>query len=165
MPSDGKLKSEKSALITHKDKPSSSVNLSEIKKRLKNADTLVLPLKQELEMLQEMSEFEFGKFLLSNKGLNGYWTSYLILNRPQKNNLTPLERWILEAAPLALATRERYYIFQEILQENLRNDITIASIPCGVMDDLIHLNTGSFENIKYVGIDYDNESIKIAKKK
>lgn len=151
-------------LITHKDQSNSNISQSEYAKKLTDRTDLALPLNQELEMLQQLSEFELGRFLLLNKGLNGYWTSYLILHGLKKENLHPLEKWVLESAPAVRATRERFYIFQKVLQENLKNNITIASIPCGVMDDLTRLNTGSFQNISYVGIDYDNQSIDLARR-
>lgn len=151
-------------LITHNDQTSSTISQSEYANRLKNRADLALPLDQELEMLEQLNEFELGRFLLSNKGLNGYWTSYLILHGPKKENLHPLEVWILESAPAVRATRERFYIFQKVLQQNLKNNITIASIPCGTMADLAQLNTEAFQNISYVGIDYDIQSIDLARK-
>jgi len=152
-----------SKLITHRDQSTSKMAQSEYAKRLTDKNNLALPFDQELEMLRQLEQFELGRFLLSNKGLNGYWTSYLILHGLKEENLHPLEKWILESAPAVRATRERFHIFQRVLTKNLQDNITIASIPCGIMDDLTSLNTRDFRNINYVGIDYDNHSIDLAK--
>lgn len=149
-------------LITHGEPYTSEICHSEHIQRLQNNGDLALPLDQAVELLHQLSEFELGRFLLQNKGLNGYWTSYLILHGLKQDNLHPLEQWILESAPGVRATRERFFIFQKLLQESLKNDITIASIPCGVMDDLTQLNTQSLQNIHFIGIDYDKQSIELA---
>jgi len=150
-------------LITHKESTKISIDKSAYATRLALKNDLTIPLEQELELLDSLCEFELGRFLLANKGLNGYWTSYVTLHGPKKQNLHPLEQWLLNSAPSVCATRERFFIFNKILQENLSDDITIASIPCGTMEDLTLLNTESFQNISYVGIDYDSQSIALAK--
>ena len=150
-------------IISHNNRSLQDIDLSAHKEKLQNATNLALSLDQELEILQELSTFELGKFLLVNKGLNGYWTSYIILHGLQKTQISPLEKWILTSAPTVLATRERFYIFQNSLQKYLNSNSTIASIPCGTMDDLTSLDTESFHNIHYVGIDYDNTSLELAK--
>lgn len=104
-----------------------------------------------------------GRFLLSNKGLNGFWTSYIILRGPKKNNLEPLEEWLLHKAPSVVATQERFKIFQTLLQNNVKDNMTIASVPCGLMDDLLTLDYSNVKNIKLVGIDLDQNSLKLAR--
>ena len=61
----------------------------------------------------ELSEFELGRYLLNNLGLNGQWTSYVLLY-PERGSqtrlssdgspLSDLETWLLERCPLLLAT-------------------------------------------------------------
>lgn len=152
-------------LITHNKKFTDTIDLQKYEEELKKKKDHILPLDQELEILRQLTEFDLGRFLLHNKGLDGYWTSYIILYGLQKDYLAPFEKWLLNSAPLALATRERFYIFQKILQDNLKDGLTLASIPCGIMDDLIHLDTKKFRNINYVGIDYDLKALEFAKRK
>jgi SAM-dependent methyltransferase len=153
--------------ITHGDfeDDQNKLQLVEYEKKLRSKSDLALPLEMELGMLKQLSGFKLGRFLLSNRGLNGYWTSYIILYGPKKKFLTPLEKWILHSSPVVNATRERFEVFNKILQKSLKNNITIASIPCGVMDDLLLLDTRSFTQIKFVGVDYDIDSIELARHK
>ena len=149
-------------LISHKDK-THILDLSVFEKQLESKADLSLPLTVEKELLRQLSEFEFGRFLLVNKGLNGYWTSYAILRGIKKEKLSPLESWLLNKAPAIKATSERFRIFNSQLQKHLRNGIKIASIPCGLMDDLLCLNYKNLKDIKLAGIDLDQESLELAK--
>ena len=149
--------------ITHNNKDQ-KLDLSIFKKKLAAKTDLLLPLDVAMELLDQLYEFEFGRFLLVNKGLNGYWTSYAILHGIKKENLKPLENWLLHRAPAVKATRERFQIFNTQLQKYLRNDIKIASIPCGLMDDLYTLDYTNLKNIKLIGIDIDQESLDFSNK-
>lgn len=151
-------------LITHK-KIEDSFDISHFRNTLEKKENLSLPLEEEMGLLEQLSQFELGRFLLMNKGLDGYWTSYIILQGPQQQNLHPLEAWILHDAPSVKATQERFGIFQKILQENLRQNTTFASIPCGLMDDLLLLDYKKTHNIRLVGIDLDRKSLDLAQEK
>ncbi len=151
---------ELNVLISHNN--SININLSEHQNRLKNADNLILPLSEELKLLDGLSQFELGRFLLSNRGLNGYWTAYVILYSMKKESMHPLEHWLLNKAPGFKATKERFKIFQEQLQLHVQDNWTLASIPCGLMDDLLSLDYSNKTNINLVGIDLDNASIELA---
>ncbi len=83
---------------------------------------------------------------------------------PCVENLHPLERWILQDAPIVKATRERFHIFQKYIQNNLKNNINLASVPCGVMDDLSTLDYDSCLGVSVTGIDLDSESLELAAK-
>lgn len=102
----------------------------------------------------EMAAFPLGKFLLENRGLNGKWTSYLISTTTSSNSL---ELRFLHA-PTAAATRERFGIFQKQLLKYMRPGATVASIPCGVMDDLLTLPHVP-EGVSFFGSDLDPESL------
>ncbi len=156
----------KASLITHHDN-SSDFNIQEHEKRLKARPngSLVFTLEEEIDLLRELAKFELGRFMLKNQGLNGYWTSYIILNDLNDKKLTPLEKWLLTESPIIKATKERYYIFKDFLESNLRDNVSIASIPCGIMDDLLRLDTKKFKNIKFTGIDLDEESLLMAEDK
>ncbi len=137
-------------------------DLSLYQNRLKFKDKLVLSLEDENELLLELSSFEWGRFLLLNKGLNGYWTAYAILNGLKKEGLCRLERWMLNRAPVIKATQERYLIFKNILQTYVKHDIKFLSVPCGLMDDLLSLDYTAVEHYTLVGIDLDQHSLDLA---
>ena len=40
---------------------------------------LILSKEETLELLEACTQFELGKFLLKNQGLNAYWIAYAIL--------------------------------------------------------------------------------------
>lgn len=150
-------------LITH-NQGKGSFDISQFKSGLEKKEKLSLPLKDEMTLLDQLSEFELGRFLLMNKGLNGYWTAYLIIHGPKQKNLHPLESWILLHAPTVKATRERFGIFQRVLQSHLKDNMTLASIPCGLMDDLLTLNYAHKKNVRLIGIDLDKHSLELAQK-
>ena len=81
----------------------------------------------------------------------------------QQPSLSSLESWLLIDAPGIKATRERFYIFQNEIQKRLSDNMVLASIPCGLMDDLLTINYNFFSNISLVGIDLDRSSLKLAK--
>lgn len=101
--------------------------------------------------------------MLENKGLNGYWIAYAILYGLKEKDLKPVEEWLLHKSPVVLATRERFYIFQKELMKINSSNSVIASIPCGLMDDLISLDFSDYQGISLVGIDIDEDSIRLAK--
>lgn len=137
--------------------------LSDHEEKIRKKDSLSLPIDETLKILQKLTEFDLGKFLLHNKGLNGFWTAYVILEGIRKSNLQSLENWILNKSPIVVATRERFYIFQEELKKLLKDNMSVASAPCGLMDDLLTIDYSEFSNIKLTGIDLDQESIEFAK--
>lgn len=139
------------------------LDISSLRSNLENKENLALPLDEEKDMLDQLFQFELGRFLLENKGLNGFWTAYIIIHGPKLGNLQPLEEWFLKAAPTVRATQERFGIFQQILQANLKDDMAIASVPCGLMDDLLRLDYSNVKGIHLTGIDLDPASIKLAK--
>jgi SAM-dependent methyltransferase len=124
------------------------------------------------EIEQELRGFALGRFLLENRGLNGFWTSYIV-NHPHrvatgehnslKQPLSELERFILERAPICLATQERFVNFQRVTQALCRTGMRLASVPCGMMDDLLSLNYRGLSNIELTGIDLDANSLELAK--
>ncbi len=155
------LNSNSSELITHHPETSFS-GIDEHIKRLQSASDLTLSLEEELSLLNQLTEFGLGRFLLVNKGLNGYWTHYVMLTNVQNLKLRPLEKWLLTRAPAVKATQERFHIFQKHLHKHLQSNIKVASIPCGLMDDLLSLDYSCVSNVSLTGIDLDKESLKLA---
>lgn len=136
------------------------LDLEKIKERIKNSQDLALPVEQELQILEELTKFELGKWLLENKGLNGFWTAYLILHAPQEKNLSLLEHFVVYELPVVCATRERFGIFQVQLNKYVKPGMTVASVPCGLMDDLLLLQ---IDNLTLYGLDLDENSLQLGK--
>ena len=136
----------------------------EIKARLRNSNSLILPLERNLELVDQLTEFELGRFLLHNRGLNGYWTSYIFQHPAGKPAEHVLEDWLLNRSLLCRA-RERYYRYQTLLAELITQAETTASIPCGVMDDLLDLDYSGHGAVQLTGIDLDPESLYHANEK
>lgn len=130
--------------------------------RLRSAATLVLPLEEELSLLEQLQQFDFGRFLLCNAGLNGYWTSYVFRHRPGDPVATPLERWLLERSLLP-GIRERFGRFRREIARYVRDGVTLASVPCGVMDDLCDQDYRSVRDVAVIGADIDPESVALAR--
>lgn len=151
-------------LITHKE-TAFSVDILKYKESLKLKKNLCLSLQKEISLLEQLAQFELGRFLLVNKGLNGYWISYIIIHGLQKDDLHPLEKWILLEAPAVKATQERFNIFQQVLKGNLRPKVKVASIPCGLMDDLLSLEYSDIKEVILEGIDLDSQSLSLAQEK
>lgn len=130
--------------------------------RIRSAPSLSIPTEQALEWVEDLAGFELGRFLLAHRGLNGYWTAYIILHAPKRSNLTTMEDWLIHKCPVIRATRERFHIFRKHLQALLRDNVSVASIPCGLMDDLLGLDYSVFKGIKLTGIDLDTDSLAAA---
>lgn len=118
-----------------------------------------------LEMLEELQDFELGRFLIKNSGaLSGKWTYYIIVEFRERQISNQTEEFILHRAPTVKATQERYAIFQKVLQGAIKSNSVICSIPCGVMGDLLHLDLpDEIENVRFVGIDLDETAFDLAK--
>lgn len=119
-------------------------------------------------LLKELSEFELGRFLLENLGLNGHWTSYVLMHpdRGRLTNLssdgtpiTQLESWVLNRCPIFLATQERFRIFRDLTQSLLRSNMKLASLPAGLMDDLLTLDYSQTTGIELTAVDLDPETL------
>ena len=155
-----------SSLITHQHDERDSLTQLEIQNiedRLQSRSDLTLPLEEEIQLLHQMTEFELGRFLLKNGGISGYWTAYWLIHGPQKQLSHPLEDWLINKAPAFMASRERYQIFSTETQKRLKPGIKLASIPCGLLDDLLHLDYSESPNTQIFGFDLDEESIELAK--
>jgi len=122
----------------------------------------------QLEVLQQLQGFDFGLYLMQNQGINGYWTHYMLTHpwfgaKTGKNNrgedFTELESFILNKAPLLLATQERFAIFLKENQKMVKNKATLACIPCGMMGELLYLDYSELNEIELVGLDYDQDAL------
>lgn len=166
-------RTEESSNMTHaKLHESLEKNISEVKKRiLETGDLAHVSMSEQLRLLDELSEFPLGRFKIERRGLNGFWTDYVLFYPGfpadrDGENLKPfseMEDFIINRCPTVLAHRERFKIFQRETQRRIRDNIKIASIPCGLMRDLLTLNYKRVTDFELVGIDIDDESLALAK--
>lgn len=123
-------------------------------------------VEQQLAVLEELATFELGRFLLRHHGLNAYWTHRLVTYRGEASDgpfSSQLEALIHQRLPSVLATRERFGIFQQQLQQQLRPGIVMASVPCGLMGDLLLLDYTHHPDVSLIGVDLDQEALEGAR--
>src|SRR3990167_275810 len=142
------------------------------KRILEKGDQYHVTVSKQLELLDQLSQFDFGRFLLQNQGLNGYWTHYALLHPKRgritgKNNqgvpFSELEKFMLDKGPVFIATQERFEIFLNENQKSVADDANLACVPCGMMGELLYLNFDNVKNIKLTGIDYDKNTLQDSK--
>lgn len=146
--------------------------LQKITNRIESfGDKPYVTVKRQLELLKELSEFDFGRFLLQNQGVNGYWTHYMLTHpwfgrKSGKNNrgesFSPLEHFLLDRAPTMLATQQRFEIFLKQNQQQVKNHAKLACVPSGMLGELLYLDFSDINQIELVGIDYDVETLQDA---
>ncbi|KTC86954.1 SAM-dependent methyltransferase [Legionella brunensis] len=143
-----------------------------ISNRLRQEEKPIEVLEQQLGVLARLQEFDFGRFLLQNRGINGYWTHYMVTHplhgrKTGKNNreesFSALENFILNKAPTMLATQERFEIFLRENQKVVINGAKLACVPCGMMSELLYLRLNQVKNISLIGFDYDHQALNDAK--
>ncbi|MFJ5431036.1 class I SAM-dependent methyltransferase [Pectobacterium actinidiae] len=130
---------------------------------IESGDHLGISVEEQLALLDAFSHLELGQFLLKHHGLNAHWTHNVIAHRPT-HYINSLEEIIYTQLPNVLATRERFGIFQRLLQELLRPDAVMISVPCGVMADLLLLDYTRHRDVKLIGIDLDKQALEEAYK-
>nr|WP_197422119.1 class I SAM-dependent methyltransferase [Massilia sp. H27-R4] len=118
---------------------------------------------QQLNLLDELFGFELGRFLLAHRGLNAWWTHHAVTWDPRTAApMTALERRIVADLPATQATRERFGIFRRELQALLRPGVTMASVPCGLMGELLLLDYSAAPGARLVGVDLDQAALDAA---
>ncbi len=157
--------SHSSRLISHDGQPrvTFSQAIDVIKARLRTgADVPGATLEQQFDLVDKLAEFELGRFLLLNRGLNAYWTHRLVTHETGSfppGAVSELERTVFDSMPAVLATRERFDIFRRELQALLRPGIVVASVPCGWMGDLLQLQYASCPDVTLLGVDLDQDAL------
>ncbi|MCL9683348.1 SAM-dependent methyltransferase [Legionella maioricensis] len=165
---------EQEQLISHSTSTQSvEVTVQKIAARIKKqGDKPYATVALQLKLLEQLTEFAFGRFLILNQGINGYWTHYMLTHpwfgRKTGESapgvpLTELEVFILDKAPLMLATQERFEIFLQQNQVAVKNDAALSCIPCGMMGELLYLDFTDITHIKLIGYDYDPVTLDEAK--
>ena len=164
---------EQSRLLSHTVSPNDlKQTLTSIRDHIKqNAANSQFSEEEQYRILEQLAQFDFGRYLLQNRGINGFWTHYMLTHpwygrKTRKNNrgdaISELEAFILDRAPTMLATQQRFEIFLRENQQSVKNGAKLACIPCGMMGELLYLNYDKVEHIDLIGIDYDAEALKDA---
>jgi SAM-dependent methyltransferase len=160
---------EEDSNLSHKERDTLSGMLDKIATRIRQrGDLPYVSVERQLELLRALSEFGLGRFLLERGGGNGYWTHYVVTH-PQNRRISgldlegrpfsPLEAFLLNVAPTCLATQERFEIFKREAQKRLFSGISLASIPSGLMADLLDLDYSKTSHFSICAIDVDLESL------
>jgi len=143
-------------------------------KVVSRGDLPYVSVEKQLELIDQLTQFDLGKFLIERGGLNGFWIHYAhvhpvngritgLNNRGEP--FTSLESFILDRAPVGLAAQEKYTIFKNEIQKRVREGGSFASIPCGLMVDLLELEYPHLSNFQLYGFDLDQEALKQARER
>ncbi|MGC1879153.1 MAG: class I SAM-dependent methyltransferase [Rhabdochlamydiaceae bacterium] len=121
-----------------------------------------ISVKDQLNYIDVLFQFPLGQILL-NKGLiDTFWTDFIMTNDERCNN--DLEDFLLTRSPFTLSWRELLHNFKKNIQACLKNEMILASIPCGAMRELLELDYSQVSNFKIIGIDIDTDSLSLAQK-
>ena len=158
----------KPRLISHGAQDEFEEAIKKISARIQHeGDKPYVSVQKQLDLLNQLSQFDFGRFLIENLGINGYWSHYMITHprhgkKTGKNNrgesFTSLETFLLEKLPLMLATQQRFEIFLKENQTAVKNGAKLACIPSGLLAELLYLDFTNIDHIELIGIDYDSEN-------
>lgn len=172
-------KNESDRLLSHEiNQADLSAAIDSLKQKIEaEGNKASVTVAEKIDLIDQLSLFAFGRFLLMNGGINGYWTHYMLTHpwfgRKHEKHcdhqpLGGLERFILDKSPTMLATQQRFEIFLEENQKMVRNDAVLACVPCGMMGELLYLNYEGVSRIELVGIDFDpnalNDAMMLAEK-
>lgn len=119
-------------------------------------------VEQQLAVVDQLASFELGRFLLVNRGLDAYWTHRLVTYVPgtlKRGEVLDLEYQVFEQMPAVLATRERFGIFRREVQTMLKPGIALASVPGGLMGDLLLLDHTACPDATLLGVDLDQRAL------
>jgi len=161
------------ANYTHsKINPSFSKTVKDLNEKIiRRGDLPHISVKNLLKIVEDLCSFPLGKFFLERKGANGFWTDYIINHPNKKTNINSAgksfshtEHFILNKCPLSIATQERFKIFQSNIQKYLKDKMILASIPCGMMRDLLTLDFSNLSTFSIIGVDLDRQSLSLARK-
>ncbi|CAN7384593.1 SAM-dependent methyltransferase [Paraburkholderia sp. DD10] len=151
--------------VSHDSRPdlSHEHTVETTKARLRaGADLPGATIEQQVALVDQLSAFELGRFLLANRGLDAYWTHRLVTYEPgtlQRGAVSELEYRVFEEMPAVLATRERFGLFRREVQARLKPGFVLASVPCGLMGDLLLLDYTACADVRLVGVDLDQRAL------
>ncbi len=132
------------------------------KEVIQRGDLPHISLKELLSYIDRLTKFPLGRSLIETRAIDTFWTDFIITNDKYKS-CSDLENFILTRSPFTTAWRELLENFQKLTQENLKNNIVLASIPCGAMREILELNYSEVSDFKLIGIDIDANSLSLAR--
>lgn len=135
--------------------------------RIKDAgDKPHVTVERQLDFLEQLSNFELGRYLIQHGGLNGYWIDYVVTYPEHRERLEGTISALEDALctlPVSLATQERHRYFLKLNQACVKEGVTLACIPSGIMGELLYLDYQGINDIHLCGIDYDEHTFLGAK--
>ncbi len=140
------------ALLSHQCFNNFSDACAEIESRIKHDAQL-------FSLFESMKTSEMGRFLIENRGLNGYWTE-LACRFPyfseEYKNLPEFDIELLTQYPLVLATQERFLLFKKEIACTVENEMAVLSAPAGTLPEFQNEN---YDNKKFsiTALDIDPE--------
>lgn len=149
-------------------------NGAEVLKRaiISRGDLKHVTVERQLEILDCFNSCRLGNFIINARGADGFWTDYMI-NYPNTGRslglnldsqpLNEMEDFLLNRSPIVTSSQERFSIFQKVMQAEIKDGFTAASVPCGMMRDLISLDYSGKKNVRLLGVDIDAHSLELAK--
>ncbi|GAB5411154.1 MAG: class I SAM-dependent methyltransferase [Chlamydiales bacterium] len=146
---------------------SRSQNLEEILETLKSTILLKNSLHKEkktqlINTINDLSKSPLGIHILTSQGANGYWTDHLMF--PNKSGAkfvsnSDIEDFLYFRSPHVLAQREQYSIIAGVIRSLLKEKAIIASIPCGLMRDILEIDFSKLNSFRLIGVDLDSDSL------
>lgn len=128
---------------------------------IQRGDLTLISVGDLLSYVEALAQFPLGQLLIQKKSIDAFWTDFIMISTEQKEG-SDLENFILNRSPFTIAWRELLQNFQKITQENLKDGMTLASIPCGAMRELLQLEFSLISDFKIIGIDIDLDSLMLA---
>ncbi len=157
-------------ILSHKIEQNNNFDntYQEIINKIKNSISDKILQEELIKILDKVKSSEIGRFYIENNGFNGFWTEYMC-SYPETKKLgfnvsdNENEKYLLEKLPIVIATQHRYQIFKSEIKKRLRDNIKIASLPCGLMNDILSLDFHEYKNFLIHGIDLDKSSLQQAR--
>jgi SAM-dependent methyltransferase len=131
---------------------------------IQRGDLQHISVRDQLNYVDELSRFPLGQVLLEKRSIDTFWTDFIIMHCDQNKRSNNLEDFVLNRSPFTQAWRELFRNFQKIIRESLKDEMTLASIPCGAMRELLELDYSCISNFLIIGIDIDTDSLSLAQK-
>lgn len=138
------------------------IALADLRHRIiERGDMPHISVRDLLGYVEALAQFPLGRLLVEKKSIDAFWTDFVMTNTGQKD-CSNLEAFILNRSPFTIAWRELLQNFQKITQESLEDSMTLASIPCGAMRELLQLDFSLISDFKIIGVDIDLASLALA---
>lgn len=135
--------------------------LSDYQKKINESSNLCMDPKEELSILDQLTQFEIGRALLSNGDIVAHWNSSIV-SRSNSSFEHPMEEWLVNKLPRIKAAKEYSDSLRSQLQKYIKINTQMASVPSGDMHDLLNLNLDGVFNVHMVGIDDNKTNLKFA---